>query len=61
MRISKSKIKSVSTRRAHRPDQRVYRSLRLNRIRPRKSLFWLELLIGLVVFAALVLAFKRWL
>ena len=33
MRISRPKLRKTSNRRAHRPDQRVYRSLRLNRKR----------------------------
>ena len=61
MRINKPRGKQISNRRANRPDQRTYRSLRLNRIYRPKSLLWLELLIGIVLCAALYFIVRRWL
>lgn len=56
MRISRPKLRKTSNRRAHRPDQRVYRTLRLNRKRRGPST-----LIGWMAFVAVLVTLGVWL
>lgn len=62
MRVNRPSIKKVPTRRAHRPDQATYRTLRRRPLAGgRRSIFgWLELLL-IVLFIAFLAGLARWL
>lgn len=61
MRINRSSSKKVSTRRAHRPDQATYRTMRRRiNVLDRGKLFWIEITL-IILFIAVVVGVAKWL
>jgi hypothetical protein len=60
MRLNRSRLRKSSTRRAHRPDQATYRTMRRRKAGASRSIFWIEIALCLAILAGLVL-FLRWL
>jgi hypothetical protein len=59
MRVNRSTTRRTSTRRGLRPDRHVYRTMRLNRIRPRTPMFWVQLVLVIAAVIGVVLL-VRW-
>ncbi len=62
MRVNKSSSKKVSTRRAHRADQAVYRTMRRRvTVLGGGKLFWIEMTLFVLILATLAISVKYFL
>ena len=60
MRLNRSPLRKSISRRAHRPDQQTYRTMRRRRQPGSRVIFWIEIVLGLAILLVLGL-FLRWL